>query len=425
MLAVAGKDLLRLIRSPSFLTFGFLIPLLMAGIFYLAFGGIGSTGETFSVAPTRVLVVNQDAPPSAAAGFSAGRLLVDVLSSAELSSLLDVSVVADPAAARQAVDRQEAGVAVVVPAGLTGAAIEPGSRSTIEVYSDPTLTLGPGIVRSVIESFADYYAGSAIAQGVAADQLGLRGAGLSPDEAGALAQQYAAWAYGLGAGRQESSPLLDMRAPGEAGTPAADLRLAIVSSIMAGMMAFYVFFSGASSAETLLAEEEGGTLARILTTPTPVRDVLGGRLIATYAMLAVQVAVLLVSSWLIFGIHWGQPAPIAAVALGMIVLAASFGLFVTSLLRSTKQGGLVYGGLMTILGMTGMIGIFAMSSADAPRAAMDTASLFTPQGWAVRGWLRLLDGAQLLDVLPTVAVMIALSVAFFAVGLLRFRRRFA
>ncbi len=70
ILAIAGKDLLRLVRSPSFLTFGLFIPLLMGAIFYLAFGGIGSGDEGFSVAPTRVQVANLDTPE-----LRAGRIL--------------------------------------------------------------------------------------------------------------------------------------------------------------------------------------------------------------------------------------------------------------------------------------------------------------------------------------------------------------
>jgi ABC-2 type transport system permease protein len=242
----------------------------------------------------------------------------------------------------------------------------------------------------------------------------------------AVARQYAGWAEALGRSQQGgTNPLLHARAPSAAGQPPSDLRKTIVSTIMAGMMVFYVFFSGASSAQALLLEEEGGTLARIFTTPTPVRDVLGGRILATYAMLVVQEAVLLVASTLLFGIYWGPPLLIAVAALGTIVLAASFGLFLTSLMRTTRQGGLIFGGLLTLLGMVGMISIFGMATPDAPRAAMSIASLFTPHGWVVRGWLQLLDGGRAWDVLPTVAAMIVLGALFFGIALLRFRKRFA
>jgi ABC-2 type transport system permease protein len=426
ILAIAGKDLRRLIGSPSFLTFGFIIPLLMGALFYLAFGGLGSQDQGLHVAATKVQVVNLDRQTTPGGGMSAGQLMIAVLSSPDLTGLLQVSIAPDPASARAAVDRQEAGVAVVIPADLTDAASESGDKATIELYSDPTLTLGPRIVQSIVQSLVDSYSGRRIAFNVAAEQLGRRGVTLDTSKQEALALEYAEWAANLGEGGQGGdSLLLDVQAPAAAGVPAPDLRRTIVSSIMAGMMVFYVFYSGASSAETLLAEEERGTLARIFSTPTPVRDVLVGRILATYVMEIVQVLVLLVSSALIFGVRWGRALPVGLMALGMIVLAASFGLFLTSLLRSTRQGGLIYGGLMTILGMVGMIGIFGLTSANAPRAAMEIASLFTPQGWAVKGWLLLLDGAGTIDVFPTVGVMLLLGAVFFALGLLRFRKRFA
>jgi ABC-2 type transport system permease protein len=426
MLTVAGKDLLRQIRSVSFLAFGFAVPLLVTTLFYFAFGGIASGNQGFSVASTRVQVVNLDRPGPQAGGLAAGQMLVQILTAPSLANLLEVSIAGDPVAARAAVDRQEVGVAVLIPAGLTTATLEPGGTATVELYSDPTLTLGPSIVQSIVQSLVDYYAGSKIAGSVALRQLSPRGVVVDAGIEQALALQYARWAMELGQSQQSGAyPVIEVRAPAAAGEPARDLRVTIVSTIMAGMMAFYVFFTGASSAQTLLQEEEGGTLARIFTTPTPLRAVLGGRVLATYALLIVQVVVLLVASALVFGVQWGQPQGIGLVALGMIVLAASFGLFLTSLLRSSRQGGFVYGGLMTILGMVGMISIFGMATPDAPRAAMNVVSLFTPQGWAVRGWLLLLDGGRTVDLLPTVAVMLGLGAVFFGIGLLRFRKRFA
>jgi ABC-2 type transport system permease protein len=194
---------------------------------------------------------------------------------------------------------------------------------------------------------------------------------------------------------------------------------------MAGMLVFYIFFTGAASAQSLLQEEELGTLPRLFTTPTRLSAILGGRLIATLATLIAQVVVLLVASALIFGIDWGQPLPAGLVTLGMILLAASFGLFVTSLLRDTRQAGIVYGGVLTVAGMVGMIGIFTMNVPGASPEAFSTISLLVPQGWAVRGWQVLLEGGGAGDVLPTTAVMLALSALFFGIGLVRFRRRFA
>ena len=86
--------------------------------------------------------MNLDEPGSEYGDFSAGQMLVDLLQSEDLSDLLEVSEVSEPASARAAVDAQEAAVAVIIPAGFTGAALGAGSAA-IELYQDPTLTLGP------------------------------------------------------------------------------------------------------------------------------------------------------------------------------------------------------------------------------------------------------------------------------------------
>jgi ABC-2 type transport system permease protein len=135
--------------------------------------------------------------------------------------------------------------------------------------------------------------------------------------------------------------------------------------------------------------------------------------------------VLLVLSALIFEINWGGPLPLILVTLGMVVLSAAFGLFVTSLLKNTRQGGVVYGGVLTVAGMVGMIGIFTVNVPNASTGPMETISLTVPHGWAVRGYSLLLEGGGASDVLATFAVMLILSLAFFLVGLIRFRRRFA
>jgi CHASE2 domain-containing sensor protein len=113
------------------------------------------------------------------------------------------------------------------------------------------------------------------------------------------------------------------------------------------------------------------------------------------------------------------------VTLGLVVVAASFGLFITSLLENTRQAGIVYGGVLTVAGMVGMIGIFTANVPGASKSTFKLVSLAVPQGWAVRGYGLLLEGGGLGDVLPTVAVMLGLGIAFFVLGVLRFRKRFA
>jgi ABC-type multidrug transport system permease subunit len=137
----------------------------------------------------------------------------------------------------------------------------------------------------------------------------------------------------------------------------------------------------------------------------------------------VQVVVLLIAARLIFGIQWGDLFSVALTAVGIIFSASSFGVFVNSFLRNSKQAGVLFGGVLTVTGMVGMISIFAMGSPGAARLG-DSVSLFVPQGWAIRGLMQSMNGEAFSTVLVTVLIMLAWSAAFFMIGVLRFNRRY-
>jgi len=413
---IALKDLLRSLRNTFFLAFGLGFPLLMAGIFHFAFGGLGDDG---GVPQVRVQFASLDETGPEYGNFSAGEMLFQLLDSEELAALLQVTPALDIARARAAVDNQEADVTVIVPAGFTAAVFDLDGRASIELYQDPTLTLGPAIVGDIVSSFVDTFAGSKITAGLAYDLSAEQGNVATEDALKDVSARYAHWAIEL---KKEAgaNSLIDFRSPSGEDKPAGGA-VSIVALIMAGMMVFYVFFTGAAAAQSILQEEEDGTLPRLFTTPTPQSTILGAKFISIFVLLVLQIVVLLAVSSLFFKIDWGDPLPVALATLGLVVVAASFGIFITSLLKNTRQVGIVYGGVMTVAGMIGMSSVFT-GGASGP---MDTVSLIVPQGWGVLAWRLLLEGGGLSDVLFPVAVMLALGVGFFVIGVLKFKKRFA
>ncbi|MBC8450018.1 MAG: ABC transporter permease, partial [Chloroflexi bacterium] len=143
VLDIALKDMLRSFRSGFVLVMMFVAPLLITGIIYFAFGGLGGDGG-FDLPVTRVQVVNLD-QPGPQFSFSFGQMLVGFLQDERLANLLQVTEAADEADARAAVDSQDAGVVVIIPPDFTTAALAPQGSAEITLYQDPTLTLGPGI----------------------------------------------------------------------------------------------------------------------------------------------------------------------------------------------------------------------------------------------------------------------------------------
>jgi ABC-2 type transport system permease protein len=405
--------------------FGLVLPLLTTMFFYFAFGGAGGDEAIVGLPDAvDVQVVNLDAPDSSLGVPPLGELLVDSLEGME--NILEVAISADATEARNAVDDQQAAVAVIIPENFTAAMVEEGERATVELYQDPTLTIGPAIVSSIVEQLVDGFTGARIAVSVAFDQL--ISAGVTVDAA--LAQEVAAgytnWAMAFGEDQEvDVSPYLDVQSTSEVEEEATDLTAQMLNLIMTAMMTFYVFFTGAASAQSILLEEEDGTLPRLFTTPTTQATILGGKMVANFVTLIAQAVFLVIFSSLVFDVRWGQLPSIMLAILGLVVLSGSFGLFLTSWLKDTRQSGIVYGGVLTVIGMVGISKVFT-ASVPGSGAAKTTSiiSLLTPHGWALRAWETSMGGGGVVDMLLPVGVMLALGAAFFAWGVLRFRKRF-
>ena len=430
---IAFKDLTRSFRSTSALVFMFGIPLLVTGMFYFMFGNVARSGD-FSVPRTKVIIANMDAggpkfqvnPKNIPGGKRAktmGDLVVNVLQSKDFADLIEVSLAPDPAAARAAVDNQAAQVAIIIPTDFSKQYADPNGQAEIQFYQDPTQTVGPAIMHAILNRFMDGMSGVKIAVKVFLDEANPSELGFTPQVVDQYLKTSVAQSDNL------EGELLDVRAPVSApATKAAathSLLLNMISPIMAGMMVFYAFYTGTSTAQSILREEEEHTLQRLFTTPTPQATILTGKLLSVFMTVSVQVIVLIFAAHFIFGIQWGELLPMAFAAIGLVAVASSFGVFVISFVKSTKQGGAVFGGVLTVTGMLGMIRVFAVNSASAARMG-ETVSLLVPQGWAIRSLLQAMDPREPLSVVILSAlVVLAWAIAFFAIGILRFNRRYA
>ena len=187
-------------------------------------------------------------------------------------------------------------------------------------------------------------------------------------------------------------------------------------------MIFFAFFTGTNTAQSILREDEEGTLSRLFTTPTKRTVILAGKLLSVFLTVLVQVIVLLIASQFLFHIFWGSLLQVSLILLGIVLPAAAFGICVNAFLKNTKQASVIFGGLLTVTGMLGMLPIF---SAGNPSAAIETVALLVPQGWAVRALIQSMNGAALSVILPTLLGCLAWSLVFLAVGTLRFQKRFA
>jgi uncharacterized phage infection (PIP) family protein YhgE len=138
ILDIALKDFVRSLRSRFAIGMMIFAPLVITGLIFLAFGG--STQGTPDLPALQLGVVNLDQPPADMPAL--GVMLEDMFRDPSVSSWLQITQFADEASARQAVDRQQIGMAVVIPLDFTRQLLsesgKPDGKPGLILVQDPT-----------------------------------------------------------------------------------------------------------------------------------------------------------------------------------------------------------------------------------------------------------------------------------------------
>jgi len=430
-LSIAIKDLWRAFRSYFALAFMFGVPILMTVLFAFLFGGAGGDEDAdFTLPVTDVILVNQDDGNPYVQDLeyggeivdSLGEVLVTILKGEEFADIMDIATKDSESQAKVEVDAQTAGLAVIIPPDFSNALSAQGTEDVnIEFYKDPDLSLGPQIVQSIMMGIVDGFSSATLSIESILKTLESEGVVLTGEERMAL----------IGALTQDADTALEENTADLTIIPPADLGVeedqgnfmtTLLRGIMGGMMIFYAFYTGTSAAQTILEEEENGTLARLFISPTDTRTILNGKLLAGVLMVSVQIVILMVFSNLVFGIHWGSFGLLAIFSVGLVMLTNSFGMFAISLAKSTKQAGILYGAVLTFTGMLGISGVF--TGGTPVEEAFRFLPLLVPQGWAMRT-IEYVWSANIGKTLLFSGGMIAWSLVFFLIGNARIKRRYA
>jgi len=166
---IAWKDLILAYRRLFLIGMAFIAPMLLAFIFSSAFSGSGE----FEIARIDLGIVNLDTPSF---GFSSGDLVVDFLKGEDLADLLNTASYPSEEKAMAALKSQEIHVAVIIPTDLSKSVTgEKSNPSEIRILHDPTLTLAPQIVESILDQMAGGFSSAKITSDLAALELQQRG----------------------------------------------------------------------------------------------------------------------------------------------------------------------------------------------------------------------------------------------------------
>jgi ABC-2 type transport system permease protein len=388
-LIIGANDLRRRIRDRSLLIQGVLAPIGLGLIVGLAFGGGISFTATIGVA---------DADGSQVAQAISADLIAGVAIEGETdeeSSL--VFEAAEPDDVRGQVEQGSLDAALVLPAGL-GEAVAAGAPITVGVVGHPDHVLASSVAEAVADSIAGRIGASrlAVASAVAAGQQA--GAPIDPTEVAAAAGEVA-------------SPL--QVAPVDVSSS-----FSVIGYFAPAMAMLFLFFTLGAGARSVVTERREGTLQRVRAAPITGDSVLVGKTVGVLVQGLLSIFTVWAVTALVFRVDWGDPLGVAAVLASVVVSIAGIALLITGLARTENQAD----GLTTIVALA--LAVVGGSFFFGAAGAVALLKPFTPNGQAMIALTELSAGeATLLDVLPSVALLLVIGLVSGALGLMALRRK--
>ena len=424
----------------------FVLPIVFFSIFAVIFGGMGGGSEGAS--PTKIIVVDLDQSDVS------GRIVKALDSQAALKvsthpKATDAVLKPPPYTleeARAEVRQGRCPAAVVFPAGFSKTfGSFNGDGEPVEVIHDPANPIVLHTLSGLLQAAAMTAAPDVLME-KGLGQFEAAGGFLTPKQK-ELVQTFKPLLRGLaggdsakkgGADATEASSssafsgLVAVKAT-DAGKQEEDAEggpRTIVAYYAAGIGVMFLLFSMANGAGgSLLEEAERGTLERLLTTNVSMGALLFGHWLFFALTGVAQLTLMFVWAAVVFGLDLWSPRHLmgfAATTVATAGAASAFGIILAALCRSRAQ----LGGVSTIV----ILIMSALGGSMVPRfimpSFMNTTALFTFNGWALDGYLKVFwygdptasFGRAMIQLLPQLSVLTVMAVAFLVIARLLARR---
>lgn len=413
---IAWKDTTIRFRDRNALILMVAAPLVLSAIIGSAFGGFLNSNDPVPFDAIPVLLINQD-------DGEMGQQFADILTSDALGDLLAVTEMADETAARDQVQRGEARAAIVIPDGfseaVSGDSETAASPTLVQFYADPSATLTPNIVRGVVTQIVNGFNSAAISSEVTVAQLTAEAATLGPALADLGTVLQAEMQSRFNEGQDVVIALNDV----PVGETEETADISPFAFFAPSMGILFLMFSMMDGTRSILDEEQGGTLSRLVSTPTSHLEIILGKIGGVFLTGALQFVVFVAASALIFQLDWGSsPLGLAMLTLAVVLSLTSLGALIAAFARNPSQAGIL--GTVVTLVFAALGGTFVPAQNFPP--FLQELSKITVTRWALDGFTDLtIYGLSAADVVLETAVLTGLSLLFIALALWQFQRRLA
>ncbi len=416
-LNIARIALIGLRRDRFALALSFLLPIIFFAVFAMIYSGHGATTPKISI-----IVVDQDHSDASAQLVKALKAEDSLRAMTAPQPTKENPAPPDYTAttAEAAVKAGDVPVALIIPSGygLHPISFGPQQQSTqIELLNDSSDIIAPQMVNGLVQKAAMTSMPASMAeQGM--ELTGKNIGGFTPEQQKRVDAQMAQFRKYL------ADPARTNRtaSSGSAGLIQVHSRAVVGENKPNPMIAFYaaafgvmfLLWTASGAAGSLLDEAESGTLDRVLASRVSMSTLLAGKMTFAILLAFTQLTVMFVFAWLVYRVDLPSHIP-GFVVMGLCTsfAVAAFGMLLASICRTRGQ----LGALSTILIMS----MSAIGGSMFPRyfmpKAMQTAGLFTINGWAIDGFTKVFWRDMPVSALwPQVSVLVSIGVVLFLVA---------
>lgn len=348
----------------------FLLPIILISLFAFAFGGFGN--ETNSSGPIELLVADLDQ----------SQWSKDLITSLDSNENLTVSIVAYEEV-KSRVSTGGAPFALVLHKGLSDSSLNK-TPLPLELLYDLAKRMEVNMVRPILTSQLTELTRSKTAQ-VAA---------VRPPEKFNL---------------QLTSLVGEKK----------DANLGLIQAVC-GTSILMLLFSVSGMGASILEEKENGTLNRLLYSPLSSNSILFGKMLFTYTQSVIQLTIMFLFSWLVFGLNIFTNVP----ALILMILCAafaisSFGIFLASIAKTRAQAQSLSTLIILIMSSVGgsIIPLFAMP------AIMKKLAVFSVNYWGIQGFYDIFwRDLSLIEMVPKMLILLAIGAGMTLISVRFFNR---
>lgn len=379
VLAIGLSNVRRMLRERSNIFFVFIFPIAIIFLIGAQFGG--------GVDPAVGLYQADDG--------QLGQSIADELNAVDD---IDVRVFESSGELLAAVERGQVQGGVLIPAGMDDDA-KAGVAVQISFVSRPD-NAGPQMQTIVGSATAE------VMKPVGAAQFASVESGVAFDQTLPPAIEI-----------QETIPTMEVRvsAVGESLFPESFGRFDLGAP---QQLVLFVFLTALAGSAALILTRQLGISQRMLSTPTSVGTIVVGESVGRFGTAMVQGLYIIVLTWVIFSVNWGDPIASLLVLVALSAVGAGAGVLMGSVFSNDQQAGGV--GVVLSIGLAALGGSMLPIELFSP--TLQKVAHITPHAWALDAYAELIRrGGNTGDILLELGVLAGYAALLFVLAAWRLR----